>query len=184
MPLHAFTKLFPQTYQCWWFTKRTEVIHDTPDSLQQIQDTPFQNTGYRHRLDSQRTKSCKPSTYMMVHSRHTRTSNSQTPIMCQTWHCGTQLCSQPPEEEVGAAEETQLNAEKSTKILKTSNLHPSTQKKISSRHIHTDLKELAISQVHITSPYVVIAKPIIHAPRKCPIAMWPLVWEKLDQFME
>ena len=32
----------------------------------------------------------------MVHSRHTRTSNSQTPIMCQTWHCGTQLCSQPP----------------------------------------------------------------------------------------
>ena len=26
--------------------------------------------------------------------------------MCQTWHCGTQLCSQPPEEEVGAAEET------------------------------------------------------------------------------
>ena len=25
--------------------------------------------------------------------------------MCQTWHCGTQLCSQPPEE-VGAAEET------------------------------------------------------------------------------
>ena len=43
---------------------------------------------------------------MMVHSAHTRTSNSQTPIMCQTWHCGTQLCSQPPEEEVGAAEET------------------------------------------------------------------------------
>ena len=26
--------------------------------------------------------------------------------MCQTWHCGTQLCSQPPEEEVGATEET------------------------------------------------------------------------------
>ena len=26
--------------------------------------------------------------------------------MCQTWHCGTQLCSQPPEEEIGAAEET------------------------------------------------------------------------------
>ena len=28
------------------------------------------------------------------------------------------------------------------------------------------------------------AKPIIHAPRKCPIAMWPLVQEKLDEFME
>ena len=25
--------------------------------------------------------------------------------MCQTWHCGAQLCSQPPEEKVGAAEE-------------------------------------------------------------------------------
>ena len=43
---------------------------------------------------------------MMVHSGHTRTSHSRTPIMSQTWHCGTQLCSQPPEEEVGAAEET------------------------------------------------------------------------------
>ena len=42
----------------------------------------------------------------MVHSRHTRTSNPRTPIMCQTWHCGAQLCSQPPEEKVGEAEET------------------------------------------------------------------------------
>ena len=25
--------------------------------------------------------------------------------MCQTWHCGAQLCSQPPEEKVGTAEE-------------------------------------------------------------------------------
>ena len=28
------------------------------------------------------------------------------------------------------------------------------------------------------------AKPIVHAPRKCPIAMQPLVWEKLDEFLE
>ena len=27
-------------------------------------------------------------------------------------------------------------------------------------------------------------KPITHAPQKCPIAMWPLVCEKLDEFME
>ena len=33
--------------------------------------------------------------------------------MCQTWHCGTQLCSQPPEEEVGAAEETHNRMQKS-----------------------------------------------------------------------
>ena len=37
---------------------------------------------------------------------HTGTSNPRTPIMCQTWHCGAQLCSQPPEEKFGAGEET------------------------------------------------------------------------------
>ena len=36
-----------------------------------------------------------------------------TPIMCQTWHCGTQLCSQPPAEEIGAAEETHNRMQKS-----------------------------------------------------------------------
>ena len=46
----------PQTYQCWWVIKRTEVIHNMPDSLQWIQDTPVQNTGYSNRLDSQRDK--------------------------------------------------------------------------------------------------------------------------------
>ena len=50
---------------------------------------------------------------MMVHSGHTRTSHSQTPSMCQTWHCGTQLCSQPPEEEVSAEEEIQNRMQKS-----------------------------------------------------------------------
>ena len=28
------------------------------------------------------------------------------------------------------------------------------------------------------------AKPIVHAPQKCPIAMWPLVHEKPDEFLE
>ena len=28
------------------------------------------------------------------------------------------------------------------------------------------------------------AKPVIHAPRKCPIAMWPLVQEKVNEFLE
>ena len=28
------------------------------------------------------------------------------------------------------------------------------------------------------------AKPVVHAPRKCPIAMQPLVREKLDEFLE
>ena len=76
-----------------------------PDSLQWIQDTPVWNTGHSNRMNSQSTKSCKLSTDTVVHSRHSRTSNSRTPIMCQTWHYGTQLCSQPPEE-VCVAEET------------------------------------------------------------------------------
>ena len=28
------------------------------------------------------------------------------------------------------------------------------------------------------------ARPIVHAPQKCSIAMWPLVCEKLDEFLE
>ena len=28
------------------------------------------------------------------------------------------------------------------------------------------------------------AKPVVHAPRKCPITMWPLVHEKLDEFID
>ena len=34
---------------------------------------------------------------------------------------------------------------------------------------------------HFKSPPL-NTKPVIHTPRKCPIAMWPLVWEKLDEF--
>ena len=28
------------------------------------------------------------------------------------------------------------------------------------------------------------AKPVVHAPRKCPFAIWPLVCEKLNEFLE
>ena len=38
--------------------------------------------------------------------------------------------------------------------------HPSIQKKTSSRHILIDLKELAISQEHITSPDAVMQNPL------------------------
>ena len=79
--------------------------------------------------------------------------------MCQTWHSGTQLCSQPPEE-VGAAEETHNRTGKSQqRSSRHQNLHPSTQKKFSSRHIQTYLKELAISQEHITLPCAVMQNP-------------------------
>ena len=77
--------------------------------------------------------------------------------MFQTWHCGAQLCSQPPEEKVGAAEEAPPQKTKeSTKIFNTPTHNPSTQKKTSSRHIRIDLKELAGSQGHTTSPYAVM----------------------------
>ena len=138
MPLHTFTKLFPRRINANG-SPRGLKSSMTPDGLQQIQDTPVWNTGYSNRLDSQRTKSCKPSTDTMVHSGHTRTGHSWTPIMCQTWHCGTQLCSQPPEEGWCSRRNAQQNVEKPTKIFKTSNLHPATPK-TSSRHIQTDLK--------------------------------------------
>ena len=139
----------------------TEVIHDMPHSLQWIQDTPVQNTGYSNRLDPQRTKSCKPSTNMMVHNGHTRTSNSRTPIMCQTWHCGTQLCSQPPEEEVGAAEGSHNRMwKRSTKIFKTQNLHPLNTKDDLFKAYLDRVEELAVSQEHITSPYAVMQNPL------------------------
>ena len=121
---------------------------------------------------------------MMVHSRHTRTSNSQTPIMCQTWHCGTQLCSQPPEEEVGTAEETHNR----TWISQT---EPSRSQSSTPLHKEDLIKAYPDrfegigcfpGTCHITMHSD--AKPIIHAPWKCPIAMRPLVQEKLDQFME
>ena len=28
------------------------------------------------------------------------------------------------------------------------------------------------------------AKPVVHVPRKCPIVMWPLVYDKLDEFID
>ena len=175
----------PQTYQCQWFTKRTEVIHDMPDSLQWIQDTPVWNTGYSNRLDSQRTKSCKPSTDTMVHSGHTRTSNSRTPIMCQTWHCGTQLCSQPPEEEVGAAEETHNRMWNSQKDLQDLKPPPLNTKEDLIKAYPDRFEGIG----HFPGTYHITlrssdAKPIVHAPQKCPIAMRPLVREKLDEFME
>ena len=101
-----------------------------PDSLQWIQDTPVWNTGYNNRLDSQRTKNCKPSTDMMVHSRHTRTSNSWTPIMCQTWHSGTQLWQSTSRRRSWCS---RRNPQQRSSRHKTS--HPSTQVKTSLRHI-------------------------------------------------
>ena len=154
-------QVVPQMHQCPWFTKRTKVIHDTPDSLEQIQNTPVWNTGYSNRLESQRTRSCQPSIDLMVHSELTRTSNPRTPIMCQTWHCRTQLCSQPPEEEVGAAEEIHDTMQKkSNKIFETLKLHPSAPKKTTSKHIQIDSKELLISQELTTSPYTVMQNPL------------------------
>ena len=93
-----------------------------PDSLQRIPNTPVWNTEYSNRLDSQGKTCCKPSTDMMVHSRHTGTSNSRTPIMCQTWHRGAQLCIQPPEEKSGAAEEAHPRRQKSQPRFSTPQL--------------------------------------------------------------
>ena len=48
MPLCAFTKLFPRHINTNG-SPRGLVIHNMPDSLQWIQDTPVWNTGYSNR---------------------------------------------------------------------------------------------------------------------------------------
>ena len=112
---------------------------------------------------------------MMVHSRHTRTSNSWTPIMCQTWHCGTQLCSQPPEEKVGAAEETHNRTWISQTELQDLKPPPLNTKEDLIKAYPDRFEGIGCfpGTYHIT--LCSDAKPIIHAPWKCPIAMRPLV---------
>ena len=158
MPLRAFTKLFPRHINTdgsprGLKSSTTCLTAYNESKIPQFRtlDTAIDWTPKGQKVANHR------STDTMVHSRHTRTSHSQTPIMCQTWHCGTQLCSQPSEEEVGAAEGSHNRTRTSqTKIW---NLHPSTPKKTSSRHIQIDSKELAISQEHTTSPYAVMQNP-------------------------
>ena len=146
-----------------------------PDSLQWIQNTPVWNTGYGNRLDSQRKRCCKPSTDQMVHSRHTGTSNPRTPIMCQTGHCGVQLCSQPPEEKVGAAEEATTEGKNVNQDLQNLNSPPLNTKEDLIKAYPDRFEGIGCfpGTYHIT--LCSDAKPIVHVPRKFLIAMQPLV---------
>ena len=103
--------------------------------------------------------------------------------MCQTWHCGAQLCSQPPEEKVVQQKKPTTEGRNVNQDLQHPNSLPSTQKKTSSRHIRTDSKELAGSQGCTTSPYAVMQNPsYMHcgsAQLQC-----GTVREKLDEFLE
>ena len=49
-------------------------------------------------------------------------------------------------------------------------------------HTQITLKVSDTSQVPITSPFEKDAPPVVHAPRKYPITMQPLVHEKLDEW--
>ena len=98
--------------------------------------------------------------------------------MFKTRNCGTKLCSQLSLEEANSAE--------THKRMPTNTKGP--------HHLNT--KEDLIKAYpdrfegigHFPGTYHITlwndAKPVVHAPQKCPIAMQPLVHEKLDEFLE
>ena len=183
--MHAFAKLFPRHINADGSPRGLKSSMTRLTAYNRSKIPQFGNIGHSNRLVSQRKMCCKPSTDKMVHSRHTRTSNPRTPIMCQTWHCGAQLCSQPPEEKVGAAEEAHHRRQDSqSRSSNTPTHHPSIQKKILIEAYPDRFEGIG----HFPGTYHITlcsdAKPIIHAPRKCPITMRPLVQEKLDEFLE
>ena len=151
MPLRAFAKLFPRRINADGSPRglKSSTICLTAYNGSKIPQFGTLDTAIDWTPKGKRIANRLQTT--MVHCRHTGTSNPRTPIMCQTWHRGAQLCSQPPEEKVGAAEEAHHRRQKmSTKIFNTPTHYPSTQKKTSSRHIRTDSKELAGSQGHVS----------------------------------
>ena len=105
MPLRAFAKLFPRRINADGSPRGLKSSTTCLTAYNGSKIPQFGTLDTAIDWTPKGTLCCKPSTDTMVHSRHTRTSNPRTPIMCQTRHCGAQLCSQPPEEKVGAAEE-------------------------------------------------------------------------------
>ena len=98
--------------------------------------------------------------------------------MCQTWHSGTQLYSQLPEDEVGAADETHNKHGKVKQDLENLNSSLNTKEHLIQAYPN---RFKCIS--HFPGAYHMLwSKPVVYAPQKCPIQ--PLVWEKLDEFLE
>ena len=102
--------------------------------------------------------------------------------MCQTRHSRAELCSEPPMKEVDAAKEAynwKWKSQTGPQQLKTTqhNRRPCTG---IPWQIQRNWSFLGTYQNTLCSE----AKPVLHAPQKCQIAMQPLVWEKLDEFLE
>ena len=173
MPLQAFAKLF---------TKRTEAIHNMPDSLQWIQNKLVWNTGYSNRLGSQRKECYKPSMDMMVHSRHTRSSNTRTPSCAKLGivelNCAVNLQWRK------LVQQKKPTTEHERVKLDLDNLKPlnTTQDLIQAYPDRSKGIGHFPGTYHITLHSD--AKPVVNAPQKCPITMWPLVQEKLNEFLE
>ena len=85
--------------------------------------------------------------------------------MCQTWHCGTQLCSQPPEEKVGAAEEAHHRRQDVNQDLQHLNSQPLNTKEDLIKAYPDRFKGIG----HFPGSYHITvcsdAKPVIHATR-------------------
>ena len=182
MPLCAFAKLFPRHINADGSPRGLKSSTTCLTAYNGSKICQF-GTLYTARLYSQRKRCCKLSTDPVVHSRHTGTSDPRTPIMCQTWHSGAQLCSQPPEEKVGAADETHNRRQESQTSSRNSETSTPQHQRTSSRLIKIDSKELAISQEPITSPYAVMPNLSCIHPRSAHCFAATGV-RKLDEFLE
>ena len=132
----------------------------------------------------------------MVHSRHIRTCYTRPPIILEAWSHATELC------QFAHKQEYTLNLPRrpTTKCEKVTGdlLH---LWKLAEQHRQSPLpplnpsKDLIVAYPdhfegigHFPRMYTIHlhdnAKPVIHAPHKCPIAMHPLLHEKLDEFLE
>ena len=134
----------------------------------------------------------------MVCSRHIRTCYSRPAIILEAWSCAAETVlynlhingkTHPT-----CQEDQPLSMRKPQVTLWTpKNWHHSagdhlflhlTPARTSLPPTLIALKELHASPGCTQSSSMMMQKPVIHAPHKCPIAMHPLVCEKLDEFLE
>ena len=93
MPLQAFAKLFPRHINANGSPRGLKPSTTCLTAYSESKINQFGTLDTAIDWGSQRKECYKLSTDMMVHSRHTRSSNIRTPIMCQIRHSRAELCS-------------------------------------------------------------------------------------------
>ena len=89
MPLHAFAKLLPRSINADGSPRglKSSMTYLTAYNGSKIPQFRTLDTAIDWTPKGKDVANHLQT--MMVHSRHTGTSNPRTPIMCQTWHCGS-----------------------------------------------------------------------------------------------